>query len=91
MKQGIGEYPRVATSVALNIDLVRAGDTVLHGGKARTVCVSDIKTCPSMGRTLFGDSYCLGYRPVRILRFTTLTAVTLSAVDDRFPDERPAI
>lgn len=47
-----------------DITLIRPSDTVFHHGKARTVCPGDIKHDGFMGRTLFGDSYVLGRRPV---------------------------
>lgn len=48
----------------IHIDLVRPADTVFHDGKARTVCPADLRRDAFMGRTLFGDSYVLGRRPV---------------------------
>lgn len=47
-------------TVNTHINMIRAGDTVLHNGKLRTVCNSDIKFRGFMGTTLFGDSYRLG-------------------------------
>jgi hypothetical protein len=50
-----------------HISLIRAGDTVFHDGKLRTVCRSDLKNDAFIGPTLFGDSYVLGVRPVQRL------------------------
>ena len=43
---------------------IKAGDIVLFHGVEKTVTEKDIKEDAFMGRTLFGDSYCLGYRAV---------------------------
>ncbi len=48
----------------VHISLIQASDTVFHDGKARTVCANDIRRDGFMGRTLFGDSYVLGRKPV---------------------------
>lgn len=48
----------------VHISLVRAADTVFHQGMAKTVCPADLKSDAFMGRTLFGDSYVLGRKPV---------------------------
>lgn len=55
---------RPVTVREVHISLVRASDTVFHQGVARTVCPADLKSDAFMGRTLFGDSYVLGRRPV---------------------------
>ena len=47
-----------------HIRSVRAYDTVFHQGKAQTVCVKDLRNDAFMGRTLFGDSYILGQKPI---------------------------
>lgn len=44
---------------------IRAGDIVIHNDKEQTVCGKDIKHDSFMGTTLFGDSYHLGYKPVK--------------------------
>jgi len=50
-----------------HIDLVRCGDLVLcEDGVVRTVCPRDIRRCSFMGVTLWGDSYRLGTRPVKV-------------------------
>ena len=47
---------------------IQPGDTILcPDNKIRTVSCSDIKQDKLMGKTLFGDSYCLGYTPVKKL------------------------
>lgn len=48
----------------VHISNIRPGDTVMHEGKMRTVCVKDIKTGGFMGTSLFGDSYHSGYKLV---------------------------
>jgi len=48
----------------VDISLVGLADTVFHEGKVRTVCPRDLRNDCFMGRTLFGDSYILGRRPV---------------------------
>lgn len=54
--------------VETHIDNVLVGDTILcKDDKIRTVGKSDIKYDKLMGRTLFGDSYRLGYTPVKKL------------------------
>lgn len=52
-----------------HIDLVRAGDTILHDGRLKTVTKSNIKR-GAMGKTLFGDSYRLGQRLVPVAVIT---------------------
>jgi hypothetical protein len=49
-----------------HISQIRVGDTVFHDGALRTVGAKDIKRCDFMGCTLFGDSYILGQRPIKI-------------------------
>ena len=43
---------------------IKVGDTVLFHGVEKTVTAKDITEESFMGRSLFGDSYCLGYRAV---------------------------
>ncbi len=50
--------------IEIHIDSVKAGDTILHDGVLTTVCKKDIRTSTFMGRTVFGDSYVLGNKPV---------------------------
>jgi len=53
----------------IHIDLLKAGDTILHDGKEMTVCNKDLKRGGFMGTSVFGDSYKSGYQPViRVLK-----------------------
>lgn len=52
-----------------HINDIKPGDTVLRGGELLTVTSRDIKHDAFMGRTLFGDSYNLGYNPVTVAVF----------------------
>lgn len=52
-----------------HINDIKPGDTVLIGGELRTVTSRDIKHDAFMGRTLFGDSYNLGYNLVTVAVF----------------------
>lgn len=57
----------------IHIDMVRVGDVVrCADGLDRTVCAKDLRTDPFMGRTLWGDSYRLGYKPVTVVRMDRL-------------------
>ncbi len=49
-----------------HINNIKPGDTVLRGGELWTVTSRDIKHDAFMGRTLFGDSYNLGYNLVTV-------------------------
>ena len=49
---------------AVHVRDIRPGDAIVHGGEVRTVSVNNIKRCPLMGVSIFGDSYHLGHRPV---------------------------
>lgn len=53
----------------VNINDVVAGDYIEHNGVIRTVCKNDIKKTEFMGRTIFGDSYHLGYKLVKKVRY----------------------
>lgn len=48
-----------------HISLITAGDTVLINKDLKTVCKNNLRECSFMGLTLFGDSYNLGYKPVK--------------------------
>lgn len=50
----------------VHIKDVKVGDIVFHDGKWRTVGKGDIKEDPFMGRTIFGDSYQLGYKLLQL-------------------------
>ena len=52
-----------------HINDIKPGDTVLRGGELWTVTQRDIKHDSFMGRTLFGDSYNLGYNLVTVAVF----------------------
>ena len=47
---------------------VFAGLTILHEGQIKTVCRNNIKR-GFLGITLFGDSYCSGLKPVKLVTF----------------------
>jgi hypothetical protein len=49
-----------------HISEIRAGDTVIHQGQPRTVTRQDIKKCPFMGFSIFGDTYRTGKNPVTV-------------------------
>lgn len=51
-------------SVAVHINQIKAGDTIIHNGKATTVCYKDISYSSFMGKNIFGDSYNLGQKSV---------------------------
>jgi|GEM_PF-5015267 len=55
-----------------HISSIRVGDVVEHEGQMLTVGNADLKHCQMMGRTLRGDCYRLGYRPVTVIRMATL-------------------
>ena len=48
----------------VHISTIRIGDTILHNGEVKTISGNNIKYCPFIGTTLFGDSYNLGYKLV---------------------------
>jgi hypothetical protein len=52
-----------------NIRCIRVGDTILHQGKTMTVSKKDIRSSIGISRTIFGDSYHLGYKPVILVIF----------------------
>lgn len=62
----------LCTRLPVHIGTIRPGDTVEIDGHLKTVCVKDLKRCPDMGVTLFGDSYRLGTVPV--IKATPVTA-----------------
>ena len=51
------------TTTKIHIDLIMAGDTILHNNEVKTVCSNNIKL-GGCGTTIFGDSYRLGTLPV---------------------------
>jgi hypothetical protein len=52
----------------IHIDHVKVGDTVLHNGDILTVCATNIRKSSFMGTSLFGDTYSLGHKPVKVLQ-----------------------
>jgi hypothetical protein len=48
---------------------IRVGDTIIHNGEMKTVSGNNLKRSEFMGVTLFGDSYQLGYNPVKKVIF----------------------
>ncbi len=52
-----------------HINDIKPGDTVLRDGELLTVTARDINDDCFMGRTLFGDSYNLGYNLVSVAVF----------------------
>ena len=54
----------------IHISQIMVGDTVEHNGEMVTVGAKDIRGCAFMGRSIFGDSYNLGYKLVTKIRMT---------------------
>ena len=52
-----------------HISDIKAGDTILHNGEVKTVSGNNIKCSSFIGKTLFGDSYNLGYKQVEMVTF----------------------
>ncbi len=50
--------------ISVHKDLVIPGDLIEVDGKMRTVSQQNIKNDSFMGRTIFGNSYAIGYQPV---------------------------
>jgi predicted PP-loop superfamily ATPase len=51
-----------------NIKDVIVGDLILCSDNIiRTVSANKIKQCAFMGISIFGDSYALGYKPVKVV------------------------
>jgi hypothetical protein len=48
----------------VNISSIEPGDVIFHDGADHTVCSGNIKHCPFMGTTVFGDSYHSGHKQV---------------------------
>ena len=51
-------------TMKVDILTIKSGDTIVHNGNVVTVNAKDIHRDLFMGRTLFGDSYHLGQKPV---------------------------
>lgn len=58
----------------VHITAIKAGDTILHRGRLRTVCKQDITTSPFTGLAIFGDSYKMGFEPVKRIDFVRIGA-----------------
>ena len=56
-----------------HISQIRIGDTILHNNEVKTVSGNNIKHDSFMGKTLFGDSYHLGYKLVTKISFKWTT------------------
>ena len=48
----------------VHINQINVGDVIIHHGVEKTVTPKDISEDSFMGKSLFGDSYCLGYLAV---------------------------
>ena len=53
----------------IHISQVIIGDTVIHEGAMQTVSGTNIKYCSFMGKSLFGDCYHSGHKPVERVIF----------------------
>jgi len=56
-----------------HISNIQIGDTIMHNGVMTTISGTNIKHDTFMGKTLFGDSYHLGYKPVQKVTFLKTT------------------
>ena len=65
MRAGKMEKEMAFKTENVHISSINVGDVVMFEGKTKTVCCDDIRRDPFMGLTLFGDSYRLGYKPVK--------------------------
>lgn len=55
-----------------HINNIVSGDTIFYRGKIRTVSNSDIKYSNFMGKSIFGDTFKLGYVKVQKVNFKTV-------------------
>ena len=55
-------------TIDVHISTVRIGDTVIHDGEMRTMTKSNLNT---KDNTIYGDSYTLGNKPVKLVTFPT--------------------
>ena len=55
------------TKTERHISKVKRGDTILHNGELKTLTDSNIKHCPFMGISIWGDSYHCGSKPVIVI------------------------
>lgn len=51
----------------VHISTIQVGDTVIHDGEVLTACTNNLKYDSSLGYSLFGDSYNLGYKLVTLV------------------------
>jgi hypothetical protein len=65
--------PTNVKTTEVHISQIMKGDTILHNGQMTTVSQNDIKNCPFMGRSLFGDSYNGGRKLVKRITFLVPT------------------
>lgn len=63
----------ITKEINVNIRDIKAGDTVKHNGEILTVTKQNLSYDSFMGVSLFGDSYCLGRKPVtRVLIYRAM-------------------
>lgn len=56
-----------------HINNIQGGDTILLNDVITTVCNNNIKECKFMGKSIFGDTFKLGYKKVqRVIFFNPL-------------------
>ena len=71
----------------VNIASIKAGDTIEHEGVMRTVCHYDIRDGGFMGRTIFGDCYALGTKPVKKVNITTAGKIMVRNSFEKYADQ----
>lgn len=71
----------------VNIASIKAGDTIEHEGVLRTVCHYDIRDGGFMGRTIFGDCYALGTKPVKKVNITTAGKIMIRNSFEKYADQ----
>jgi len=57
------------TTEQVHKDVIRPDDIIVFHGKEVNVGSKDIKEDPFMGRTIFGDSFQIGYQSVTRLKY----------------------
>jgi len=57
----------------VHISTLKVGDTVKHDGKVMTLGKGNVKRCPFMGTSIYGDSYKIGRVPVKKVLFKVQT------------------
>lgn len=62
------------TTDKVHISKIRAGDTILHNGVMTTVSGNNISFSSFMGKSLFGDTYSLGYKLVTRINLKSVTS-----------------